>query len=377
MKSFCKYIPILLVALSAACVSEFMPETSEDQELVVVEGLITDQPDQYIIKVSKSLPLGGSQSSRPLRNCSIYITDDHGGAYTTYESQPGVYTTNSDYFRGVVGRKYQLHMTVRDNNFKELRYESLPVEMKPVPAIDSLYYEKRDFVTMAPGLDLARGVQVYLDTHSPDNSCRFFRWEFTETWEFRLPYPVPNSKCWVTNNSDFINIKNTSAIANARVNRYPLTYISGSSDRLKEKYSVLVKQYSLTEDEFSYWDKLRNISEQVGGLYDITPSSISSNIVCIDDPAQRVLGYFSVSAETKKRLFIKDRFTGIVNLYNECIADTIRTPGPIPGLNEFVWVLIEQHWPPEEYRVITYRKGCYDCTVRGSGIEPLFWNENR
>jgi hypothetical protein len=44
------------------------------------------------------------------------------------------------------------------------------------------------------------------------------------------------------------------------------------------------------------------------------PSSIPSNISCIDDPNEKVLGYFSVSARSSKKIFIKDIFSGLIDL---------------------------------------------------------------
>jgi hypothetical protein len=138
-----------------------------------------------------------------------------------------------------------------------------------------------------------------------------------------------------------------------------------------------VNQYSLNEDEYLYWQKLQNFSEQVGGLYDMIPSSIPSNVYCTDDPNETVLGYFSVSASSSKRIFIKDRFAGLVNQYINCPADTVYGNGPIQNLNNTVWVIITVSMPPPPYRVITYTKGCADCTVRGTTVEPDFWIDGK
>ena len=194
-----------------------------------------------------------------------------------------------------------------------------------------------------------------------------------------LPYTVPNQFCWLYNNSDIINIKNTSSLEESRIDRYPLNFISNLTDRLRLKYSILAKQYSLNEDEYQYWEKIKNITEQVGGLYDITPSSVPSNVYCLNDSNEKVLGYFSVSASTSKRLFIKDHFAGIYTPYTNgvCINDTVFGSDPIPSPNTFVWIIVDQPFPPPGYKVTTRVRGCYDCTVRGTNIPPSFWNEDK
>jgi hypothetical protein len=374
MKKIFYILLFFLLLLLNSCITQFTPQTSEDKEILVVEGLITDQPGTSNIKLSKSLPLGGSTAAKPLSGYIVTVSDDLGSIVTFSEESEGYYTPPTS-FRGEVGRIYTLHVNTNSVS-NNLKYESIPVEMRAVPLIDSVFYEKLTLTSDGSSTP-QEGCQVYVNTHDKSDQCKFYRWEFEETWEFILPYVVPNERCWISSNSDVINIKNTSVLAEDKINRFPLYLISNHSDRLKVKYSILVKQYSLNEDEYLYWEKLQNISQQVGGLYDIIPSSISSNVYSPDDPNETVLGYFSVSASTTKRLFIKDHFSGLVDLYKDCAQDTVFNGEPIANLNNTVWVIIDHSLPPPSYKVITYEKGCADCTVRGSNTPPDFWKEGK
>ena len=376
MKPIQKILLILFLNLLSSCITPFIPQTKEDKKILVVEGLITDQPDTNIIKLSKTLPLGKRSLSDPVKGCIVTISDDLGNTFSFTETVPGTYVTDPLKFQGVIGRFYTLHINTNAAN-NNLNYESYPMELKPVPPIDSVYYEK---VTLNEnnGIITQEGCQVYLNTHDPTNQNKFYRWKYSETWKFILPYTVPNKTCWISSNSDIINIKNASLLEEDRINRYPLNFISNSTDRLRVEYSILVKQYSLNEDEYLYWEKLQNITEQVGGLYDIIPSSVPSNVYCLDDPNEKVLGYFSVSASTSKRLFIKVIFEGIFTQYTDkvCINDTV-FDGPIQSFDTFVWVIIDHPLPPPSYKVTTRIQGCYDCTVRGTTIKPDFWDEGK
>jgi hypothetical protein len=376
MKTVRKLILFSFLLLLDSCITQFVPKTNEDKELLVVEGLITDQPGANTIKLSKSLPLGTRNVANPATGCIVTISDDLGNTFILKETDAGTYVTDPTIFQGAVGRKYALHINTNTAYYNH-NYETLPVEMKPVPPIDSLYYEKMTIEEGVGNVPSQEGCQVYLNTHDPTNQCKFYRWKYSETWEFILPYTVTNRICWISDNSDVINIKNTSIIEDDKVDRYPINYISNQTDRLKVKYSILVNQYSLSEDEYLYWEKLQNFSEQVGGLYDMIPSAVPSNVYCIDDPNEKVLGYFSVSANSSKRIFIKDRFAGLIDLYTDCIDDTIFGGGTIPHLNSAVWVIITVPMPPPGYRVITYTRGCADCTTRGTTIEPDFWTDDK
>ncbi|MGC1391902.1 MAG: DUF4249 domain-containing protein [Bacteroidales bacterium] len=371
-----KVILTSLLLLLNGCITQFVPKTNEDKELLVVEGLITDQPGANTIKLSKSLPLGTSNIPNPAAGCVVTISDDLENTYNLKEVVAGTYVTDPTLFQGVVGRQYTLHIRTNAAYYNH-NFESAPVEMKPVPPIDSLYYEKRTIQEGPENIPSQEGCQVFLNTHDPTNRCKFYRWKYSETWEFILPYLVTNRICWISDNSNIINIKNTSIIEDDKIDRYPINFISNQTDRLKVKYSILVNQYSLNEDEYNYWAKLQSFSEQIGGLYDMIPSAVPSNVFCIDDPKQEVLGYFSVSASSSKRIFIKDHFAGLIDLYTACIADTVFGGGAIPFLNSNVWVIITVPLPPPGYRVTTYTKGCADCTVRGTLTEPDFWNDDK
>ena len=324
--------------------------------------------------MSRSLPLGISVAPTPVTGYYIIITDDFGNIFYLNETEEGTYVTDSATFRGMIGRIYTLHIS-SNRGINNLIYQSYPVEMKPVPPIDSIYYEKIEIPVTVSWIQNPEGCQIFLDTHDPSNKCKYYRWEYTDTWEFRIPYSVPNNTCWTSSTSDKINIANTSSLSESKITKYPLSFVSNNSDRLSVKYSILVNQYSLNEDEYAYWDKLQRITQEVGSLYDIIPSSVPSNVYCINNPGEQVLGYFSVSAATSKRIFIRDHFYGLAKpySYDACIADTVFDGAYIPNLGSSVWVLIDNFIP--RYQVITYTRGCADCTTRGTTSRPAYWND--
>ena len=372
------YIEFLLILLLLnSCIAQFVPQIEEEKELLVVQGLITDQNETDTIKLSKSLPLGEVSAAKPVSGGYVTISDNLGNEVSLAESVPGTYLTPPS-FCGVIGRSYTLHIKTNTGS-GNFNYESYPTEMVPVPPIDSLYYEK---IVIEKPEGFFKGVdacQIKLDTYDPQNKCKFYRWDFSETWEFRLLFDVPNQKCWINDKSHSINIKSTAAFDEARIKSYPVNYITNVTDRLKTEYSILVNQYSLNEDEYIYWEKIQNIAVQVGGLYDIIPASVPSNINCVENPAEKVLGYFSVSAKSSKRLFITDNFNGIIDRYNKCITDTVGSPD-FPGVNITAWILFAHicGGPPcVPFYEITTNHGCADCTLRGTKVKPDFWTDDK
>ncbi|HEX3080670.1 MAG TPA: DUF4249 family protein, partial [Puia sp.] len=77
------------------------------------------------------------------------------------------------------------------------------------------------------------------------------------------------------------------------------------SEKISLEYSILAKQYALTRDQYDYWANLKKTTEQLGTIFDAQPSQLISNIHCLSNPSEPVLGYLCASSTTKKRIFIK------------------------------------------------------------------------
>lgn len=368
------FLTIVLLIIGA-CITKFIPDVTDEKNLLVVDGMITDQAREYTVKLSLSNPIGVNSTLIPVVGASVTVSDDNGNVFTMFNKGGGIYSSYN-MFRGVAGRKYTLHIQASLDGTATHSYESIPVEMKAVPPIDSLYYEKVIIAENKVPSKRLEGCQVYLDTHDNGEDCKYYRWGYKETWEFHIPWETPNNICWITENSFFINIKNTSELTENRIKKFPLNFISNITDRLSVKYSMLITQYSMSQDEYIYWEKLKHVSENVGGLYDMIPAAINGNVMCTDDKSQPVLGYFSVSGETSKRIFVKNHFYGLYNPYAQCLGDTLKAV-PTQGLGIYVWVLYDHSFPPPSYVLVTYSLGCYDCTVRGTNIKPDFWDDDK
>jgi hypothetical protein len=379
MKGFLKVFVVAMFLLVAGCIQKFTPNLHTTQYYLVVTGLITDQPEIYTVKLFWSIT-PGETASVPVSGCDVSVYDDLGHVYQfTESSTPGYYNSDSSEFRGETGRSYTLHIETNNATSTHYTYESEPVEMKKVPSIDSLYSEKVVIRESTATSSAEEGCQIYLDTYDPTGNCKFFRWDYVETWRFKIPWEgVFNKICWVSDNSSAINIKSTGVLSQDRIEGYPINFISNQTDRLSERYSILVNQYSISESEYLYWEQVKNLTNNNGGLYDIIPFSVTGNLFCMENPDENVLGYFSVSAKTSKRIYVEDTFKGITDMYASCPADTfyLANAAQIPGLNQTRWIIYECHGSCGDVEITTNDHGCADCTIRGTIYKPDFWEDS-
>lgn len=366
-------ILILTTAILGGCVSQFIPDISEEPPSLVVEGLITDRDEQYDVNLTLSQPFGSLKSTESVNNFIVKVADDAGNEYTFENLGNGQYVSDSLVFRGIPGRKYTLLLSGNGHT-----YRSSPMELRGVPPIDSIYAVREENPYYYPGR-VTPGYQVYINTFDPSGDCRFFRWDFTETWEFKLPYLYPtiiNRVCWKSEESPSILIKSTASFSESRIEAQPVNFITMETDRLMVKYSILVKQYAIDENEFIYWENLRKTVFDAGGLYDAIPSTIKGNLYCTDDPSQKVLGFFSVSSVSEKRIFLENIYERFPDFYASCPFDTILVSLWDPNVHQGIYIL--QEWsdiPPDlVFYILSHKRECVDCSLNGTPQMPDYWN---
>jgi hypothetical protein len=188
-------------------------------------------------------------------------------------------------------------------------------------------------------------------------------------------------------------IASTARLINDIVFNAPLTTIPSTSEKIETKYSILVKQYALTNEAYTFWDNLQKNTEKLGSIFDVLPSQTQSNFHCITNPSELVVGYLSVGNISYKRIFITAGqlpLTYSAVYPTSCELDTaFEAPDPlaipreqsisilIPASSLYMPVsglFIPPDNPfggPNAYTFST--KGCVDCTIRGTTTAPPFW----
>ena len=64
----------------AGCVKEFYPEINQTPYNVVIDGLITDQPEIYTINLFWSDPIN-EKTNKPMSGCEVTVHDDLGNVF--------------------------------------------------------------------------------------------------------------------------------------------------------------------------------------------------------------------------------------------------------------------------------------------------------
>jgi len=303
---------LLLAYFSQSCVSPYEPPVDTYENTLVVEAQLTDVQPYAYVKLSRTIPLTGPLVVNPVGNAMVWLEDEAENRTELERARLGEYQSNA--LKPEVGVRYRLHIELEGGD----EVVSTWMEFKAAPEIDSLrtFYGQRPL----PGGEVDEGVVVALDAFDPTNSTRYYRWEWEETWLYVVPFagfdslalqpvrPVPYKSgrpdsCWRTLASPNILIGTTEAFTEDRVTGEEVHFVSQSSNRLHERYSLLVRQFAMGEAEYQYWQQLQAVSEDVGSLYAPTPQRVRGNLILNNDPDLPLEGYFSVGGAAEKRIF--------------------------------------------------------------------------
>ncbi len=379
-----KYIIYLILIVSLpGCIEPFSPEIDEEQIILVVDGMLSNREGYHQVRISRSGSYSEPQYT-PEQGCQVAIEDAEGNRVVLMETEPGLYEQFVEQSFLRTNTAYQLYIRTTDGK----EYLSEADSLLPCPPVNRLYYEQEIRETFDPDFP-HYGIQFYTDLHIPDQYARDYRWELEETWEYHAPYTIRYyyvgritdlgydsdslMYCWKTEKVNAINTFSAEHIEGNDVKKIPLAYVSNQSNRLSVKYSLLVKQYALSNTAYQYWNQLEEQNQESGGLYETQPARIQGNIHNISDPGERVLGFFNVSSVTQQRIFTEESFQFPIIDY-ECRLIPIGPNNPLGFYTVYdypVYLVSESGTGPPYANADDV---CFDCRKGGGSIDPPdFW----
>ncbi|MEZ4771604.1 MAG: DUF4249 domain-containing protein [Bacteroidia bacterium] len=382
----------IVLWLLCGCVEPITIPIEEEASLLVAEGIITDAPGPYQVKLSLSSPLNQRQDN-PETGAVVFIESEDGEKVRLNETKAGIYLTDSTAIRGKADKKYRLIINRKNGADYESSWETL----RPSPPIDSVYFRNETHIIN----NLPKpGSQIYIDSHDPEGNSRFYRWTWKETWKYSAPLSsafayagnlnvvlIEEKKfCFMRDSSRLIRVGTSTGNSEDIITNQPLAFITGETTRLRHRYSILVQQYVLSEEEYIFWNSIQEAAENTGTLFDRQPQSTTGNIKNINDSEEPVLGYFSASGVTEMRAYVNNidlNFDVDVTYREQCYQNIDTIPlGPNSDIQVFQAIanggVFYNYYIPfvniAGFLITTPE--CYDCTVRGGTRQvPDFWEE--
>ena len=356
---------------------------------LVVDGFINGNGATRL-KLSRTLNIAATSAPAPEKGARVFIVDNTGARYALREKSSGFYQSDSLLLNPA--RQYQLSIATGNGPATAASYESDLVPLKVTPPIDRLSWRYAN-----------SQAQILLDTHDPTAQTRYYRWSFSETFQFTAAYEshleyingtiqdrvTPIYTCWRTENPSVIQQASSAQLSQDALLQQQVLTVPDHAEKLRIRYSVLVSQYAETAAEFAYYEVLRKNTEAVGTVNDPLPSQLTGNVHRVGS-AEPVLGFVGAHTVQTKRLFINNQDLqlpanwhfdspydqcglGIEYLcdpYGNCIiypkAVTFALPSNTPTELSY-----DAAGNIDGYRGST--TSCVDCRTRGTNVKPSFW----
>lgn len=374
-RSFNRFVLITAVSiLVIACKEPYFPSVeNKDIHYLVVEGFISDQTSSTTIRLSRTTDLATRAKANEL-HALLFVEDEANNRYYLPETGGGTY---SSVLRGVeLNKKYRLRIRTSDGKEYLSDFEML----KKTPAIDKVDWQR-----------LPNGITIDVSAHDSEKKTHYYRWSYDQTWEFHSEHTsildyvnqrivdrdqsIPIFKCWQSASLKSILINSTARLNDDVVTNFHLINITEGDWKISVLYSMLVKQYAMSEAEYLYWEKIKKNTEDIGSIFDPQPSEIPGNIHCLTDPQEQVIGFVGACSTVEKRIFISNNEVSPWKFRMGCnVVDVPNNPDSLKAA--FGGGSLE---PLESYISMTGIRftgasaECVDCRLRGTNIKPSFW----
>lgn len=396
-KRFVLFPVILILSLTLIkCIDPFFPKLENFQSLLVVDALLTDDDAPAYVRITRTTET--LDEDRPMvTGANVSITDDLGNSTSLIEVSDGNYKSDVLALRGTAGREYTLRIRTADGK----EYESNACLLNEARDIDTVYFGQAN--QTADDGEVQQGIRVYIDSKDPSEH-KYYRWAYEEWWKFNIPYPVTykyvdegniypipveNVTCYKNRKSDEVLIQFSDQEVNSEFIKKPVCFIaSDKSDRLLIQYCIEVSQYAISEKEYEFWRLMKEINESGGDIFDKQPFPIISNIHCVSNPGESVLGYFQVCGVKKKMIYIKGSeitAMGLQPYHYNCDMIVIGPQDYLGGAMTFDriyhnFTALNYNFIAPQFingnaldRLMFLDKYCSDCTRSGSPDKPDFW----
>ena len=317
-----KFVMQLIFALLFAnCLTPVDIPTKRLGNRLVVSGQISPLEDQNIIQLGRTadterLPI-------LLSGASITLSDDLGANYSYIEDLAHIGTYVLSGVSGIPGRTYHIQIELPTGEIYNSKPEKMPEKVGKL----STHYEliKEEFVDSEGTVVTQPFIKIYANTILPENN--FMKWTVQEVYilsptDFPDPFGYTPPSCFISQNADPQRITlvdgtvlKASSITNLLIGSRIIDY------SFWERHYFTIYQSSLTKEANEFWQKVNILANQKGSIFDTPPAEITGNIYNVNNPSEKVFGYFQAVNQIFDRFYVLNYDLPFPLLWTKCTFD--------------------------------------------------------
>lgn len=340
----------------SACVS-IIDFNTEDQRELIIYGKLTNSEiyDQGITVRRSDL---NTTAGLAIGNASVEVIDENGQVFPYRFSDASERYVPVTPFVGQPGVSYQARVTVVNET-----YTSTPQRMPVAGAQDSTYFRVEQVTVITNiGAEIQRYVvKIFTDSQIDANEEPIYmKWDVEQVslqQEISLPaasfpFYAPRN-CYIY--EEFL-AENILLFDGALVNTQSIEGQEIAEIAVDNSFKNLrgfgVIQSSFSRDALEYWQRVEDVSNRVGSIFEIPPAPIPGNFSNVDDPEDMPLGFFEVAKmDTTGTFLTADDIPVALGLNGEFLDCTV-IPGQLDNIPFNCFPCVEARGIPE---------ACYNC----------------
>ncbi|NDK55742.1 DUF4249 domain-containing protein [Pontibacter fetidus] len=255
MKKILLYLLAMLMLAFTSCEEVIDYELDTAESRLVVEGLLTDQPGPYKVRLSNTKGYLDEGRTTGVNGALVIISDNHGHTDTLKAAGEGLYQTNT--LQGIPGYTYYFKAVVNGKEYTAQSY------MPAVSPLDSLTFEYK-----AAGHMEDEGYYPIVHFGDPAGKGNNYR------WNVYINGVLEPDELAVLNDE----------LYDGNYGHANMQFAVQKGDRLR------VEVYGIDKPAYDFWFALLNQQNSSGGPFEGTPANAPSNI------SNGAIGYFGASA---------------------------------------------------------------------------------
>jgi hypothetical protein len=379
------FVVLMMIVAVYGCKEKYIAAVvSTGTGLLVVEGFIATGTNAITtIRLTRTTKLTDSANLYEKKAAVSIQTQGLTTAYPLTEGTNGVYTS-APLTLPATG-KYRIRILTSANK----EYLSDYVSVKLTPAIDSISWKRNG------GGDMV----VTTNSKGTQSTPYYYQWRADQTWEIVSDYSTALKfrfnrdgaavgveywdaithkldstikRCWQNVNSTSILIGSTEGLTTNDLHE-TMAVLPSDGIQLGVLYSINVKQYSISKENYRFLEKIKKNTEQLGSIFDAQPSDIGGNVHATSNPTEIVIGYVDATQEQVKRIFIS-RAQVPDWKYRRICPPVVVLPTNYP--DTFAYYQSDYYPVNLAFGVpeaTVAGRACVVCTDFGSNIKPSFW----
>lgn len=343
---------LAVLCLPLACVDPEDLTLRGTNDILVVDGTITNLAEPQIIKLnrSKADPLTGRFGTRPITKATVEVVVDSVQVIPCHETVDGSYQLPAD-FKGQIDHVYQLRFTLSDGT----QYVSTQQVMPAVPSVNKIYTRfNPSSLTRTELGGYTAAHDFYLDTQDPANERNYYRWDW-RLWEGQnwcrtcqmgvysinnvvKHYSSRGIRYWTAGDSLFedcfyppfeagqqnvdryfvydyqCRTQCWAIFSSYNLNVFSDTYTNGvllTGQKVAQipyyqhaPCLVEIRQAALNPSAYQYYKQLQDQTQKTGSLADTPPAALAGNVHNVTNSQEGVVGYFTASSVSATRYWL-------------------------------------------------------------------------